>query len=660
VSVANYLAASGAKPRIGFAARFSDLALVAAVVSIIGLMILPLPVMIIDLLVAINMVTGVLLLLSTLYIRTPLELSAFPAILLVTTLFRLALSIATTRMILLNAEAGHIITTFGEMVVGGNLVVGLVVFLIITVVQFIVIAKGAERVAEVAARFSLDAMPGKQMSIDSDLRSGLLDKDEARAKRGRLEGESKLHGSLDGAMKFVKGDAMASIIIVIINLIGGLTIGVLQRDMSFSVAMHSYSVLTIGEGLVAQIPALLAAMAAGLIVTRAADDERGTNLGETIRQQLTRNPRVLMIAGGIALMMGFIPGFPTIVFMALAGAALVGGASLHPRLGKHVTKAMGSARPVRVAEPMPSALTASPRELKPVVPLLLLVDQPGLGADGARALGDALAQMLDQLQYRVGLPLPRIDLHFEAGVGEPRWRLLAFEVPIGGGTITDPATLPADVAAVLRRNLRLFLGVQEVTNLLNRLGTEYPEVVKEAVRAVATSKIAEVMRLLVAEEVPLRNMRDALEALAEAGAQERDSNRIADLTRIALGRYLTQAYAPEGTLRALIASPEMEDVIRAGVRRIDGVDRLAIEPARAREIIDAIAAAARASEARVIVTTFDVRRPLRRLIEAELFDLPVLAYNELSPTVKLDVAGQLQPPEAQMDALVPNYAMAAE
>ncbi len=663
MSVARYLAASGAAPRVGFAARFSDLALVAAVVSIIGLMILPLPVVVIDLLVAINMMAGILLLLSTLYIRTALDLSAFPAILLVSTLFRLALSIATTRMILLEAQAGHIITTFGEMVVGGNLVVGLVVFLIITIVQFIVIAKGAERVAEVAARFSLDAMPGKQLSIDSDLRSGLLDKDDARAKRSRLEAESKLHGSLDGAMKFVKGDAMASIIIVIVNLIGGLTIGVLQRDMSFSDAMHSYSVLTIGEGLVAQIPALLSAMAAGLIVTRAADDDRGQNLGETIRMQLTQNPRVLIIAGFIALMMGFIPGFPTIVFVGLAGGALFGGAAMHPRLKHRLARAIAPAQAMRRAppEPLPAALTAAPRELKPIVPLLLLVEAPAISPASARALGVALAAMLDALQYRVGLPLPRIDLHFEPGASDaPRWRLLAFEVPIGSGALdpNDLADVPEQVRAALRRHLRSFLGVQEVTNLLNRLGAEYPEVVKEAVRAMATSKIAEVVRLLVAEEVPLRNMRDALEAMAEAGAQERDTNRIADLTRIALGRYLSQQNAEDGVLRALVASNEMEDVIRAGVRRIDGVDRLAIEPARAREIIDAIKAAAEQTGARALVTTFDVRRPLRRLIEAELFDLPVLAFNEISEGVKLEVVGQLQPPPAP--EAVPHYAMAAE
>jgi type III secretion protein V len=287
---------STASVRESVFARYSDLLLVACVVAIVAMMVLPLPAWLIDLLVAANIASGLLLLLLGIYIASPLEFSVFPSVLLMTTLFRLSLSIATTRMILLQGHAGHIIDTFGKVVAGGNLVVGLVVFLIITVVQFIVIAKGAERVAEVAARFSLDAMPGKQLSIDSDLRSGLIDKDEARRRRRTLELESKLHGSLDGAMKFVKGDAIAGIVIIVINLLGGLAIGVMQQDLDISSAMTKYSILTIGEGMVAQIPALLGAMAAGLIVTRTTDDEHDKHLGDAIRKQVTSKPRVLVVA----------------------------------------------------------------------------------------------------------------------------------------------------------------------------------------------------------------------------------------------------------------------------------------------------------------------------------------------------------------------------
>ena len=258
--------------------RYGDVVLAFGVMAIMCLMVLRLPTSVIDVLVAVNIAFGIALLLVALYVPHPVAFNSFPSVLLLTTLFRLSLSIATTRLILLDADAGHIIDAFGRFVAGGNLVVGIVVFIIITIVQFIVIAKGAERVAEVAARFTLDAMPGKQLSIDSDLRSGLIDKDEAKRRRSLLERESQLNGALDGAMKFVKGDAIASIIIVIVNLLGGLTIGMLQRDMSAGDAMHLYSILTIGDGMVAQIPALLSAMAAGLIVTRSAgDDARRTS-----------------------------------------------------------------------------------------------------------------------------------------------------------------------------------------------------------------------------------------------------------------------------------------------------------------------------------------------------------------------------------------------
>ena len=326
----SYFQAQGKQGRsLNGLARYTDVVLVLALVAIIALMIVPLPAWMIDLLVAVNIAGGLLLLLLAVYVTNPLEFSVFPSVLLISTLFRLALSIATTRMILLHGEAGHIIDTFGNMVAGGNLVVGLVVFLIITVVQFIVIAKGSERVAEVAARFSLDAMPGKQLSIDSDLRSGLIDKDEARRRRSVLEAESRLNGSLDGAMKFVKGDAIAGIIIILINLVGGLAVGVMQQSMSMSDAAVKYSILTIGDGMVTQIPALLGAMAAGLLVTRTTGSE-GENLGQTMGAQMMANPKVLLLAGGLCCLFALVPGFPVLVFLALALGFFAAGALLTP------------------------------------------------------------------------------------------------------------------------------------------------------------------------------------------------------------------------------------------------------------------------------------------------------------------------------------------
>ena len=647
MSARRFLELEPGATRSSIASRFADVILVAGVVSIIAMMILPLPVWLIDTLVAFNITFGVLLLLTTLYVRTPLEFSSFPSILLVTTLFRLALSVATTRMILIDAHAGKIIEAFGTMVAGGNLVVGLVVYIIIVVVQFIVIAKGAERVAEVAARFSLDSMPGKQLSIDSDLRSGLIDKDEARRRRRVLELESKLHGSLDGAMKFVKGDAIASIIIVIINLIGGMAIGVFQKDMEFAGAMRTYSILTIGEGLVAQIPALLSAMAAGLLVTRSTDEERSQHLGEAIRFQLAANPRVLLFVGGIAFLMALVPGFPSAVFVGLGSALLVAGAATHPRLKPRFDRYTAPLRAQlsRGPDPAPATLLAAPAEPRALVPLLLQVTMPPSAVE-ANALRDALTQMLDALQYRVGLPLPSISLHFEAG-DERHWELFAFETSIGGGVATDAgvADLVGTVRDALRRNLAMFMGVQETTALLNKVGNDFPEVVKEAVRTIPTTRIAEVLRRLVEEEVPLRNMRDVLEGVAEAGGQEREPARIADLTRVALKRYLIGAYAePDGSLRALVVASDLEEMIRSQVRTIDGVERLAFEPEQARDLVAVIVRLAESSGARVLLTGFDIRRALRKLIEPDIFNLPVLAFNELSSSTRLEVVGQVRLP----------------
>ncbi|NJR78486.1 flagellar biosynthesis protein FlhA [Sphingomonas corticis] len=648
MSVQNYLATSGQPAKLGFAARFADVALAGFVVTIIGAMILPLPMVLIDLLVAVNITFGVMLLLTTLYVRGPLDFSSFPAILLVSTLFRLALSIATTRMILTEGHGGHIIQTFGSMVAGGNIVVGLVVFLIITIVQFIVIAKGAERVAEVAARFSLDSMPGKQLSIDSDLRSGLIDKDEARRRRRVLELESKLHGSLDGAMKFVKGDAIASIVIVVVNLIGGLAIGVMQQGLDLGAATHKYSILTIGEGLVAQIPALLGAMAAGLMVTRATDEEDSSNLGQTIQRQLSGNPRVLMGVGAVAFLMALIPGFPVAVFIGLGFGAMGTGAMLHPRLRPMLLRRAGPLTALvtrgREAAP-PTTLIAEPAAPKPVVPLLLELS----GARPGRAEGDALAAdlaaMLERLQYRSGVPLPKLAIHFMAPDARPAWQLLAYELPVGHGLregqAIDAPALVAAVEALLRRNLARFLGVQEAVALLNRIGDDYPEVVKEAVRALPAARIADVMRRLAEEEVPLRNMRDVLEGLTDAAQNERETPRLADMTRIALKRYLIDVAAPDGEVRALVVTPELETMVREATRIVDGAERLAIPPDVAQNLVATIASTARETRANALVTSFEARRAVRKLIEPDLFDLPVLAFNELSSMTRLEMVGQI-------------------
>ncbi|WP_271007471.1 FHIPEP family type III secretion protein [Paucibacter sp. B51] len=648
-------------------ARYVDLLLVAGVIAIIALMVLPLPLWLLDLLVAANIAMGVVLLLVAIYISSPLEFAVFPSVLLITTLFRLSLSIATTRQILLHANGGHIIDTFGKLVAGGNLVVGLVVFLIITVVQFIVIAKGAERVAEVAARFSLDAMPGKQMSIDSDLRSGLIDKDEAKRKRRTLEMESKLHGSLDGAMKFVKGDAIAGIIIIAINLLGGLSVGVLQQDMSLSQAMHSYSILSIGEGMVAQIPALLGAMAAGLIVTRTADeDER--HLGDAIRRQLSAKPRVLVVAAGVCMLFATVPGFPAAVFVLLGAVLMAAGLLLMPEWAARWQRASGRALPqlqaarAQAAKPVAAAPQA---QLPPALPLLLLLPPAALQGEAGQRLAQELGEMTEQFQLAAGLQLPRIALHgrtpriasadangqANASQAEPGWQLLAYEVPIAQGPLQegmDRQALLAQLQQVLRRHAQLFLGIQETTALLTRASTELPDVVKEVLRSLPIQRVAEVLRRLVAEEVSIRNLRDVLESLAETGQREKDVQTLTEFARIALKRQTSHRLAPDGRLPCLMLSPALEDLLRQAIRVNGGVAQLALDPQLAQQISAALQASLARSGARAIVTAVDVRWHVRRLIEAECFDHPVLSFHELSPSLQLDVAERVDLPQAPL------------
>ncbi len=646
---------SAANVREGLFARFSDLLLVAGVIAIIALMVLPLPIFVIDLLVAVNLAMGVMLLLMAIYIGSPLEFSVFPSVLLISTLFRLSLAIATTRMILLHGDAGHIIDTFGKTVAGGNLVVGMVVFLIITVVQFIVIAKGAERVAEVAARFTLDAMPGKQMSIDSDLRSGLIDKDEAKRKRRELELESKLHGNLDGAMKFVKGDAIAGIVIIVINLLGGLAIGILQKGMDASVAMKKYSVMTIGDGMVSQIPALLAAMAAGLIVTRTMD-AADKHLGDSMRKQFLAKPRVLMVAGGICWLLALMPGFPSSIFVLLGLVLGVSGAFMTPELRARIEKisepALGSMVKRREAEPGVTA-TALPAT-QPAVPLLLELPTHALGFDNGAELTRELEGVLEFFQLSLGLVLPRISIHAQTklapGTDESThntWRLLAYEVPIAQGDLPEEhvsASLASAVREALRRHTSLFLGIQETSNLLTRSSIDYPEAVKEVMRAIPMQRMADIFRRLIEEEVPIRHLREMLETLAEAGQREKDVSTLAEFARIALKRHISYRYAPLGELRATLLMPDLEEILRQSLRVSGGVQQLAIDPEVARQIIDRLCESVAQHNVQAIVTTVDLRRHVRKLIEIDCFDVPVLSYHELMNTLKLDVVDRVGAP----------------
>lgn len=451
---------SGLLGRVG---ERKDILLVVLLLAVVFMMVLPLPPLLLDILIAVNITISVVLLMMSVYIGSPLQFSVFPAVLLITTLFRLALSVSTTRMILLQADAGQIVNTFGSFVVGGNLVVGIIIFLIITIVQFLVITKGAERVAEVSARFSLDAMPGKQMSIDGDMRAGVIDVNEARARRAVIEKESQMFGSMDGAMKFVKGDAIAGLIIIVVNILGGIAIGVTQKGLSTADALQLYAVLTVGDGMVSQVPALLIAITAGIIVTRVSSDE-SADLGSDIGEQAVAQPKALLIGGLLLVLFGLIPGFPTLTFLALA--LLVGGggyfmlwrqraqasagsrdlpALLAQGAGAPSAKARGKAgggkpKAGRLAEQEEFALT---------VPLLIDVDASLQERLEAMSLNEELVRVRRALYLDFGVPFPGIHLRFNEAMGDGEYLVQLQEVPVARGCLRPGWLLVRERAAQL-------------------------------------------------------------------------------------------------------------------------------------------------------------------------------------------------------------------
>ncbi len=432
----------------------SEIGLIALVISVVAAMVIPLPHALIDVLVGFNIVCGIALVFMAVYIPAPTAFATFPSVLLVTTLFRLSVSIATTRAILLDADAGKIIETFGNNVAGGNVVVGVVMFCIITVVQFLVVAKGAERVAEVAARFTLDAMPGKQLSIDSDLRSGLIDKDEARRKRKMLELESQLHGSLDGALKFVKNDAIASIIIVIVNLFGGIAVGVFYLDMAIADAGRTFSILSIGEGMVAQVPALFAAFSAGMIVTRTASDEEG-NLGQAITSQLFAQPKVFLGTGFIALLMMAVPGFPTLVFGAFACVLILLAYVLQPALFNPALRKIGLKKYI-AAEVETKAATAAKETASYALaaPLMLQISTDLRTECPEEDLRKRLAGAREKLYTEMGVAVPEMVVVVASQLKSRQYRLMLFDVPIAHGFVPVGYSLqPGQIQSKLSREM---------------------------------------------------------------------------------------------------------------------------------------------------------------------------------------------------------------
>lgn len=674
----------------------NDLVLAFFLVAVIFMMILPLPTWLVDTLIGINMTVSAILLMVAMYLPSPLAFSSFPSVLLVTTLFRLGISIATTRLILLQGDAGHIIFTFGNFVVGGNLVVGLVVFLILTIVQFVVITKGAERVAEVAARFSLDAMPGKQMSIDGDMRAGTIDMDEAKRRRGIVEKESQLYGAMDGAMKFVKGDAIAGLIIVAVNLLGGIVIGVMQRGMSAGDAMKTYSVLTIGDGLIAQIPALFIAICAGMIVTRVQSGDGPSNVGKDIGQQVLAQPRALLIAAAVALGMGLIPGMPLPVFLILA--TVVGTVGFVVLRG---TRRVVDAKTGQVTE-VPAMQPAGEKpkrkaddaadEFAPTVPLLMDVASGLQQAFDAEVLNDELLKIRRALYYDLGVPFPGIQLRFNDALPAESYQLLLSEVPVSQGrlrpgwllvreseanlralqiqyesgakflphiptlwasaelreTLTRAGIPFMDASQVLTYHLAFvlkkysadFIGIQETKFLLSAMEGRFPDLVKESTRVLPIQKIAEILQRLVSEDISVRNLRAILESLIEWGQKEKDSVLLTEYVRSTLKRHISHKYTSgQNVLPAYLLAPSIEDTVRGAVRQTSAGSYLALDPATSKRLVESIRKAvgdlSASAQRPVLLTSMDIRRYMRKMIEQDLYDLPVLSYQELTQEINI-------------------------
>lgn len=658
-----------------------DLMVAAVLLLAIAMMILPMPLWLVDLLIGFNLGFAVLMLMVALYVLAPIEFSSLPGIILISTVFRLALAITTTRLILSQAEAGEIIHTFGEFVIGGNVIVGLVVFLIVTLVQFIVIAKGAERVAEVAARFTLDALPGKQMAIDAEMRNGDIDQAEARRRRGALESESQLYGAMDGAMKFVKGDAIAGLVVIMVNLIGGISIGMLTRGLTFGTAIHEYSLLTIGDALISQIPALLLSLTAGTVVTRVTGDKQ-VNLGRDIVGQLGASSRALRLSAAVLLGLGVVPGFPTLVFVVLA-LVFAAASFVKPGSSREIVAPGASSGPNTAP---PTAVTGMRRAAVPgEVPAITLKLAPALAGhlDEGELAGHidrqrtqlctqlgilipeaviARDESLADVRYRIdieGVPveeaearpdellvvddlanLELLNVRFEREPDSPRmaWVSMAHAQALhdaGIGCRTVEEVMAHRLREIVGRYASRFVGIQETRALLARIESGYADLVKETVRTVPVPRIADVLRRLVDEGVCVNNARLVLEALAEWGEKESNVVLLTEYVRAALKRQICYSHAnAHRVVMAYVLEREAEDVVRGAIRDTAVGPYLVLDERSGEQLLAQfrrVAADAGASEVKpVVLASMDVRRYVRGYIVRNGLDLAVLSYQDLA------------------------------
>jgi len=674
--------------------KYSDILIAVAIITIVVMMIIPLPSFILDLFLTLNITFSLVIIMVAIYNIEPLQFSVFPSLLLIATLFRLALNVSATRLILLDGYAGEVITAFGNFVVGGNPLVGFIVFVILVIIQFIVITRGAERVAEVAARFTLDAMPGKQMSIDADLNAGLISDADARIRRRNIQREADFYGAMDGASKFVKGDAIAAIIIIIINIVGGFIVGMVQRNMDVLQALQAYTLLTVGEGLVAQIPALMISTATGLVVTRAASD---ANLGHDIVSQLLTNPRIFFIASGVLFMLSIVPGLPGIPFFTLSFASFLLAFTLrrsekNMALSEISRQEEKEIQDVRKPENVVSLLQVDPMELEIGYSLIPMVDA-SQGGD----LLDRVVMIRRQCALEMGLIVPTIRIRDNIqlkpnsyviklkGVEVAKGELLldyymamnpgtvaeeltgistvepAFGLPaiwiqesnreraeLSGYTVVDPVSvLATHLTEIIKSHAAEIIGRQETQTLVDSIKQTNPAVVEELTPSqLSLGDIQKVLANLLSERVSIRDMVTILETLADYAPLTKDTEILSEYVRQALSRQISRQYIQNNVLACLTLDPQLENIITAAVQRTEHGSYVALDPQNIQKIINSLnielPKLTGLGYQPVILTSPATRLHFRKLTQRIAPNLVVLSFAELDPKIEVQALGTVK------------------
>lgn len=698
--------ALGGEAAVKMINRSSDIILAVWIMAVIIIIILPVPAAVIDFLITFNLTAAVAILMVSLYIPSAVHLSMFPSLLLITTLFRLGVNIASTRLILLKAYAGEIIQAFGQFVVGGNYVVGFVVFIIITIVQFIVVIKGAERVAEVAARFRLDAMPGKQMAIDADLRAGVIDASMAREKRSMIQRESELYGAMDGAMKFVKGDVIAGMVIAFVNIVGGLIIGMGMHNMSLAQAAHVYTLLSIGDGLVSQIPSLLIALTAGIVTTRVTSERKDANLGREISEQIFREPRAIFIAAAATFGIGLFKGFPLWSFSILAILLFAAAVGLTRKKKKLAEKAMAAGAPRGVATEVEghTVMGGGGEDFALTLPVVLEVGK-GLSDYVKKSKGtpglveEVLPKLRAALYQDLGIRFPAVHVRTDSpNLPADEYLIYLNEVPLDRGKVfmgylltneneetlryynlpfmtqrsfsglpshwveekykeildkaaikywTPIETVILHLSYFFKIHASEFMGIQEMRSMLEFMERSFPDLVKEVTRLIPLQRLTEIFKRLVQEQISIKDVRTIMEGLSEWAQVEKDVVLLTEYVRSALKRYISYKYSQgQNTLAVYLLDPEIEEMVRGAIKQTTAGSYLALDPDAVNMILKAmrltITPPPPGGQPPVLLTAIDVRRFVRKLIETEFPDVAVLSYQEVIPEIRIQPLGRVQ------------------